>query len=234
MASIFDVITTRETPAGDWTRSVKGVPVDRFDRAFESQIVDICAPGYPLTQGPDVSFGDLMKPFAIVGHATAPTRCTDEEFYAITTATMAAATEHRVSSVLWFGPGEAIEDYEHYLTHPDIHTVARGTNYVETVAAVLGAAYTKTPAINPVLHLGFEAALALGVSLQNLTIPFAVGVGYPVDAVAVTDRSVSVSLTPIEQVTAIDAEINRRNVELTRFGAVEFDTTKAVRAADAP
>jgi hypothetical protein len=226
MAKLFDVIEVREH-SGAWTRG--NYPMEFYDRAFETGIVDICAPAYPLAQKPDVDFGSDAVPFAIIGTAKTPTRCEPEEFDAIALDTMTRSTEHMVSDLLWHG-SDAV-DFAEFIEHPDIETVTRESTYPATVAKVLSAAYEQTPWFNPVLHLGFEAAIALGISLRNLTVPFVVGSAYPTNAVAVTDLALVVNLSPIEQTSAVQIDVNRKQIELTRFASFEFDSYRAVRAA---
>lgn len=230
MSSFLDSVTVIEN-TGEWTFGNK-FPVTYFDRGFQSGLADICAP-VAMVEGDDVDFGEYAHPVAVLGYAKAPTRCSPEDFADIVDTAMRNAVEHQVSTLLWAGT-DLIEDYDGFLTHPDIATVPRETTHAATVAAALAEAYRKTPHLNPLLHLGFEVAVALGIGLQNLGINYVTAPGYPTDAVAVTDTSaysgVTVHLSPVETVTAVDAKINRRQVEVTRFAAIEFDRYRAVRA----
>ncbi|MBJ7289410.1 hypothetical protein [Williamsia sp.] len=217
--------------SGEWTFGTK-LPIEYFDRAFETGLSDICEP-VPFVEGPDVEFGEDTLPVAILGYAKAPTRCSPEDFAEIVDTAMRNAVEHQVSKLLWFGT-DVTDDYDLYLTNPSIPTVDRGATYFATVAKVLERAYADNPHIDPLLHLGFEAAIVMGIGLNNLAVPFTTASGYPPDAVAVTDRNsasgVVVHLSPIETVTSVQTDINRRQVETSRFAAIEFDRMRVVRA----
>ena len=227
-ASFFDIATVA-VHDGQWTYGP--YPMEYYDRAFETQIVDICNPAYPLTEKPDVSFGSDATPFAIVGHMRTPTRCEPEEFQEIAENAMARSTEYRVTQLLWHGPQVAEVESAEYLTHPDITTVPRGATHLETVAAALKLAHDQCNFISPILHLGFETALSLSIALKNLNVPFVVGLGYPANAIAVTHNDIRVNLSSTSVTNAVQAEINRRQVEITQFASFEFDATKVVRAA---
>jgi hypothetical protein len=226
MADILETIEVREHN-GPWTRGP--YPMEYPARAFQHGIHDICNPTYPIVEGPEVPFGEDVHPFAIVGHVKAPTRCEPEELEQIATDTMAKSTAYMVSRVLWHGT-DAVDDFHEYLTHPDIPTVPREATHVGTIAAVLAKAYDNTPSIVPLLHLGYEVAVSMGIALRNIGVPYVIAPGYPGNAIAVTE-DIAVNLTQIESTNLVQTDVNRRQIELTRFASLEFDYFKAVRAA---
>lgn len=226
MARFFETFQVVETTEGTWTRG--GYPIDTSEHGFTSLVTDICAPAVRPTP-PDYQMGEDLEPFAIIGNQIVPTRCEPEDIRAKIIETMAGVTEHRVTQVMWNGaPGTG---GTLYLKHPDVTVVPRAADLATTLADVLVKAYEQTPHIRPVVHLGWQAAMALQFGLQNLKLPFVVPSGYPKDAVAVTGP-VKVLLTPLVTANAVRRTDNRHEFEVTRFGAVEFDRYKAVRAAD--
>lgn len=225
MARFFETFEVIES-TGPWTHG--SYPIDNLGHGFTSYTTDICAPGERPEQ-PDYALGESVYPFAIIGNQIVPTRCTPADILDETTDIMAGVTEYRVTKALWEGvegtPGTL------FLKHEDITEVPRVADYSATLAAVLEAAFAQTPHIQPVVHLGWHAAMALQFGLQNLKLPFVVPTGYPKDAIAITGK-VRVQLSPITPTKSVQRDINRRQIELTRFGAVEFDPHQAVRAAD--
>lgn len=228
MARFFETFEVVETPEGTWTRG--GQPIDTPEHGFTSIVTDICAPADRPTP-PDYALGEDLEPFIIVGNQIVPTRCEPEDIRQRIVQTMSNVTEYRVTQAMWSGvPGT---DSTLYLTHPDVAVVPRAAdgNWAQVLADVLTKAYEQTPHIRPVVHLGFQAALALQYGLQNLGLPYVVPMGYPQDAIAVTGP-VKVYLTPIHTTNAVRRQDNRHEFEVTRFGAIEFDRYQAVRAAD--
>lgn len=231
MAKFFDTFRVIEG-VGDWTKSpVNGYGIDTLGAGFTSIMTDICAPADRPTP-PDYDMGAMVHPFAIIGNQVMPVRCAPEDARTQIAEMMAGATEYKVTKALW----EGVKDKDDepigslYLTAPDVQEVPRGADLMATLAAVLEAAYERTPHLQPVVHLGWHSALALQFGLQNLALPFVVAPGYPNDAVAVTG-AVTVRLSPIQVAHAVRRTDNREEFEASRFGAIEFDPYQAVRAA---
>lgn len=225
----FDTFEVIEDEGQNWSHGL-GYSTDTLGSGFTSMVTSICSPGARPTP-PDYALGVMVYPFVIVGNQRVPVVCAPEDLEAQVRSMMAGATEYRISQALWAGIDD-IPEQTLYLKHGDIATVPRTAgDYATTLAAVLQKAYEKTPHIRPVVHLGWHAAIALQFGLQNLKLPFVVPPGYPSDAIAVTGP-VQVRLTPIKTTSAVEVDVNRKQVEATRFAAVEFDPTQAVRAAD--
>lgn len=236
MARFFETFNVIES-TGAWTRSPReGYPIDTLSAGFTSIMTSICAPAARPTP-PDYDMGESVFPFAIIGNQVMPVRCTPAEASEQILAMMVGATEYRASEALWYG----VDDDENvqagpklgrmYLKHPDITTVTRGANSAVTLAKVIAEAYRRNPHIRPVVHLGFQTAMELQFGLQNLKLPFVIPPAYPIDAIAVTDQ-VTVHVSPISGAQSVRRTDNRREFEVTRFGAIEFDPHLAVRAAD--
>lgn len=224
MAKFFETFEVIESD-GPWVRGPH--PVDMPGRGLATAMVDVCAPA--VRPGPeDYPLGEDVHPFAIIANDIVPTRCSPEDIIDTDRAEVVRATEYYVTKAVWSGV-TGVSNYDMFLTHPDVTTVARGANYAETLASVLTTAYENRPGIRPTVHLGFLAAQALQFGLNNLGLPYVVAQGYPADAVAVTGP-VRVLLSSITTVTDVRKTDNRREIEFTRFAQVEFDTTSAVRA----
>lgn len=231
MAKFFDTFNVIES-VGNWTKSpVEGYGIDTLGAGFTSIMTDICGPASRPTP-PDYAMGAIVNPFTIIGNQIMPVRCAPDDARAQIVEMMAGATEYRVTQALWNGVKDADNEPigNLYLTAPDVLQVARGADPMSTLAAVLTAAYARTPHLQPVVHLGWNSALALQFGLQNLALPFVVAPGYPADAVAVTGK-VTVRLSPIQVAQAVRRTDNREEFEASRFGALEFDPHQAVRAA---
>lgn len=224
MAKFFETFEVIEGD-GAWMRGPH--PVDMPGRGLVTSLVDICAPADRTPPG-DYSLGEDVHPFVIIANDIVPTRCSPEDIVATDRAEVVRATEYHVTKAVWEGvPG--VDNYDMFLTHTDVTTVPRAAGYAETLANALKTAYDDRPGIQPTVHLGFLAAQALQLGLNNLGVPYVVAQGYPVDAIAVTGP-VRVRLSSITSVTDVRAKDNRREIEFTRFAQVEFDTSTAVRA----
>lgn len=227
MARFFETFEVVESE-GDWTKAA--YPIDTLAHGFVATVTDICVPA-DRPDLPDTGMGTLVYPFAIEGNMIVPTRCTPEQISALAVQLMANSTEMHVTKAMWEGAADINPANALYLKHVDVTEVPRVADYAETLAEVLETAYAQAPYIKPVVHLGWQSALALQFGLQNLKLPYVVPPGYPKNAIAVTD-SVRVRLSPIRASESVDWTINRRHVEVTRFAAIEFDPNLAVRAAD--
>ncbi|MGW8814087.1 hypothetical protein [Gordonia terrae] len=227
--SLLDVVSVvANAPAGDWSR---GPIVDEYvDRASGTVVTDICDPSYPLPEIPDVALGDERRPFAVIQYAhNVPTRCIGaDELIAAAGPTLARSVEYRVGKYLWEG---GVNTDEAHLLHTDITTVDRTGNYNTDVAAALHAAYAAKPWIRPILLLGFESALTLGIALGNIDVRWAVSPAIPQDAIAVIGDEVTVTLGIPETNHRVISETNRHQIETTQLVSLGFDITKAVRVA---
>lgn len=237
MAKFFDTfeVIEEETPAA-WTRSPQeGYGIDALDEGFTSILTDICAPA-DRPAPPDYNMGVTGHPYAVIGNLVAPVRCSPPDLRSKVVRMMAGATEYQTSKALWYGVGKTGDTDpdkvgDLYLTHSDVHVTPRAADYGATLAAVLEAAYKRNPHVQPVVHLGWQAALALQFGIQNLGLPFVVPPGYPANAIAVTDK-VTIRLSPIVTVSSVRRTDNRIEYETSRFGTIEFLPHLAVRAAD--
>jgi len=194
-----------------------------------SVTVQVTTPGnvktpnsYPLTR--------LVAPFAITDYAIVPPRCTPTDYGDFVIASLIKSREYVITNSLWYGPSNPESDM--YLEHPDVQVLERGSSDPYTlIGAALQAAFAKTPFIKPVIHLGFQSALALQLGLANLELPFVVAEGYPPNAIAVTD-SVVVRIGSVQFISRVDTSLNRTYYEGSQIAAVEFDPGIAVRVSD--
>lgn len=228
MPHLLDAVSITETAPAAWSRGPN--PVEYIDRAFATNVVDICSPPEPLAVLPDVSLGEDMRPFAIVGYSRVPTRCvTLPELETAVGNNMARATEYTAAQHLWYGSG--VDGDEVFINHTDVETVTATGNPATDLAAVLARAYELNPHITPLVHLGTASALHLALGLQNLTVAWVTSPAYPINAIAVTDAAIEVIVSPIETTTATEIDINKHQLEQTRLCRIAFDITKTVRAA---
>lgn len=226
MPHLLDAVSITETAPAAWSRGPN--PVEYIDRVFNSVVTDICEPSYPLPEPPDVSLGEDMRPFAIVGYSRVPTRCvTLPELETAVGDNMARATEHTAAQHLWYGSG--VDGDEVFIAHTDVETVTATGNPATDLASVLTRAYARNPHMTPLVHLGTASALHLALGLQNLTVAWVTSPAYPINAIAVTDANIEVIVSPIETTTATEVDVNRHQLEQTRLCRIAFDITKVVR-----
>ncbi|AKJ72555.1 hypothetical protein PP301_gp017 [Gordonia phage GMA2] len=225
MARFFETFNVIEQD-GPWSRGPQ--PVDTLSAGVSIQVRDICDPE-PVDGPPDFDIGDDTSPFAITAYSKVPTRCAPSEIQSYVESAMRESTEYVVTKALWSGTTDN-PDTKFYLGGDDVTVVSRSSNDMyDLLGKVLHKAYEDTPFIKPVIHLGFQSAMALQLGLQNLGLPFVVAAGYPQDAIAVTGP-VTVRLGTIETTSAVETSDNRMQIESTRLARIEFDPYMAVRA----
>lgn len=213
---------------GDGQWSAGAQPFDTLAAGFTVDTYDICNPDTPAALA-NTELGQDSSPFAIKAYMEAPARCAPAQMLAYAEAAMAGSAEYTITKALWFGANDTTTDI--FLKDNDVTEVPRVGDYYAVLGSVLKAAYAKVPHINPVIHLGFQSAMALQLGLSNLGLPFVVAPAYPQDAVAVTG-SVTVRLGSIELTKQVDPRNNKTQIEATRLAKIEFDPFMAVRAAD--
>lgn len=227
LARFFETFEVVEE-VGNWTKAP--YPIDVLSRGLMTTVTDICDPA-DRSDPPDFEMGVMVHPFAVEGNLMVPTRCAPEEIRERVIDLMRDTTEMIVTKAMWSGVSDLGAGATLFLKHADITEVPRVADYAETLATVLEEAYEQTPSIKPVVHLGWQAAMALQFGLQNLKLPFVVPPGYPKNAIAVTGP-VRIRMSPMNTTVSVDWSINRKHIEITRFAAIEFDPYQAVRAAD--
>ncbi len=198
MADILDALTIEEG-SGPWTRGPR--VIDRPDRNISTALVDVCSPAYPLPviEEPE-PLGDEARPIAALAYAVVPTRCEPAEYEAAVTTAMARSTPYQAAKLLWHGSD--VEDADDpFIAHTDVQTIAAQADPVDTVAALINAAYARHPWIAPVLHVGTAMALRLALALNSSGIPWVTSPAYPLNGLAVTDReSLKILVKPLEVV----------------------------------
>ena len=223
MASFFEAFKIVEED-GTWT---SGYTVDSLDSGITTKVVDICAPE-KVDVPAENHLGWRVYPFAVLGHQVVPTRCTPNQIQSIMAPAIQQSTEYTVTDVLWNGSGHP--ENEMFLTHSSVATVPPGGSPAESLGTLLSEAYERTPYLQPLIHLGFTAAVNLQFGLNTLGIPYVIGPAYPPNTIAVTGP-VTVRLSSIRTTSQVDPDLNRRYVEGDRVGAIELDPTKAIRVA---
>ena len=224
MARFFETFQVVEND-GDWT---SGYVFDTFSGTLNFDTVDICNPGAQSVPA-DGTLGRDARPFAFTANGKLPTRCLPETFEQAAVDMIRESTEYYVTKTLWHGITTDPE-YDVALTSSEVETVVPGANPYATLGAVISRAYEKNPFIKPVIHLGFESAMSLQLSLNTIGLPYVIGPGYPPNAVAVTGPVV-VRLTPGMYYSSVDPSDNRKYVKSERLCAIELDPLLAIRAA---
>ncbi|QGF20261.1 hypothetical protein SEA_SIXAMA_82 [Gordonia phage Sixama] len=221
-------LETFEVIEGDGTWSNGPQPVDILSQGVTMDTYDICAPE-PAPEVPDFDMGADIAPFAIKAYTEVPTRCSPADVEAYVARAMADAAEYTITKVLWSNANG--NNTEFYLNGAHVTEVPRTGNVYTQLGKAVHTAYADTPFIKPVIHLGFETAMSLQLSLQNLGLPFVVAPGYPQDAIAVTGP-ITVRLGTIDTAKSVNPKNNRLQIEATRLAKIEFDPYMAVRVAD--
>ena len=222
MARFFETFNVVEQD-GNWT---SGYVFDTFSGTLNHGVVDICAPT-KVDAPADGVLGREAHIFAFMAHGKVPTRCAPPEFEAAAMQIVKDSTEYHVTNVLWNGIGT--QGYDYSLKSEEVEVVTAQASPYATLGAVLSKAYEKSPELKPVIHLGWESAMALQLGLNTIGLPYVIGPGYPPGAVAVTG-AVRVQLTPGRFTTSVDPDDNRKYVEGERLCSIELDPLQAVRA----
>ena len=210
---------------GEWQQ---GYPTLALGSGFHLSTEDICNPSTPPDL-PSTPTGEQVYPFALRAQAEVPPRCAPNDVAGFMETAFEESTEWGITKALWNGPDSPHPDSKMYLTHPDIETVARGSDPFTTVGTLLERAFEKSPYLKPVIHLGFTSAMSLQLGLSTLGIPFVVPRGYPANAIAVTGP-VYIRLGSIQNISEVNTSINRQYFEANRIAAIEFDPAEAVRS----
>lgn len=207
-----------------------GQPVDAFSCGRDFVFAEICPEETPEDSISDSAYGYLSVPFAISGRQKFPTRCVPAEMSAGLESAFGSAAEHQVGQVLWFGDenwsdgsgGENVNLL--YLSSGEVPTSSiDGIDVSADIATVLFDAFEAHPDLDPVLHLGMQTAMEAGTDrLGALGYPYVVNPAYPITGIAVTG-SIEVYLGTVQNLTHVDWNLNRRYVEGTRLGRIEFD-----------
>lgn len=211
---------------GSWSNGSQ--PIDTLSAGVVLNTYDICNPESPGSL-PNFAIGEDVSPFAIKAYTKVPARCAPGDVEQYVQRAMAKSTEYVVTKALWNGARGNTTSI--FMQASAVTQVARTGDMYSLLGSVLHTAYENTPFIEPVIHLGFQSAMALQLGLQNLGLPFVVAPGYPKDAVAVTGP-VTVRLGTIETTKAVDHSDNQMQIEATRLARIEFDPYMAVRVAD--
>jgi hypothetical protein len=222
-------ITVLRGDSQNWT--ALGTTIDALACGRRYDTVDICLPD-DLSSGVDEALtGYEGRPFAIVGQQVVSPRCTPTEAAQALYDAMDVAAEYQIGNALWAGVDDADWTGDVFLASSEVATTATtGTSVKSHVAQVLKAAFDAHPELDPILHLGLGTAAEVGLDVQIYGYPYVVNPAYPITGIAVTDK-ITIRLGDVQQLNAVDIAINRRYIEATRLGLVEFDPCLAHRAA---
>lgn len=225
VAKFLETFTVIEDD-GQWSNGPQ--PVDTLSAGFAIDTYDICSPDTPETP-PDFEIGSDASPFAVKAYMKVPSRCAPADIEQYVGVAMRESTEYTVTEALWNGANGNTSKF--YLNDAAVTEVPRVGDMYSLLGDALHTAYTDTPFIRPVIHLGFQSAMALQLGLQNLGLPFVVAPGYPKDAIAITGP-VTIRLGTIETTKSVNPSNNSMQIEATRLARIEFDPYMAVRVAD--
>ena len=223
-------ITVMHGDSSDWT--ALGTSIDALACGRRYDMVDICLPD-DLSGGlGEALTGYEGRPFAIVSQQIVSPRCTPAQAAEALYQAMEDAAEYQIGSALWSGVDDADWTGDVFLTSSEVaSTSTTGTSVKSHIAQVLKAAFDAHPELDPILHLGLGTAVESGTdSLQAMGYPYVVNPAYPINGIAVTDQ-ITIRLGDIQRLNNVDIAINRRYIEATRLGLVEFDPCLAHRAA---
>jgi hypothetical protein len=222
-------ITVLHGDSSEWT--ALGTSIDALACGRRYDMVDICLPD-DLSGGlTEALTGYEGRPFAIVAQQILSPRCTPQEATDALYQGMNDAAEYQIGKALWSGVPDVDWTGNVFLTSSEVATTTTsGTSVKSHVAQVLKAAFDAHPELDPILHLGLGTAAEVGLDIAVFGIPYVVNPAYPITGIAVTDK-ITIRLGDIQRLNAVDIAINRRYVEATRLGLVEFDPCLARRAA---
>jgi hypothetical protein len=217
---------------GQWTI---GYEVDALACGRNVEGSGICDP-IPLSEDDldDSGTGYKIEPFAVVGYQRFGSRCAPDDAEEALTQAIVDATEYTIGRNFWFGDvtNWAGADEGMFLADAGIATETVTGSVNTDIAAVVKKGFDRHPELDPVLHLGVGAALAIPNydNLERIGIDqIVVNPAYPVDAIAVTGP-ILLRLGSVETQPGYVAvpRTNRIYISGTRIVAFEFDPCLAV------
>lgn len=215
---------------GDWTAGSSRYEDLSCGRV--STTVGICEPG-DLPDVPDSGDAWKVDPFAVYVAQRLSYMCGPDQYKPLVSAAVDQTSEYLAARVLWHGPDAIVGTWEGelHLNSPDIETVPRQADPVDTLALLVDTAYQRHPELAPVLHLGTTARLRLKDQLTALGLDFVTSPAYPTDGLAVTGP-VTIRLGSVETTEQSIHTVNRFVVEGTRLAAVEFSPCRSLRVTE--
>lgn len=224
MSKLIDVADVKRGD-GQWTA---GLEVESLQCALSSAVLPLCLPAPGSNLGGSASGGPSGFPisiFAVAAKLRQPTMCRTASPEDVVRTAVDGEFDKAAGHALWYGTGNA-----------EVWIGADGATSVAADAGIgemLHAFYAKTVGVEPILHLGLQAAMDFGPSFQNGRLaPFpevevVVNPGYPVDGVAITGP-IDLWAGQIETVQVHDVRINRQETEAAMLAGLAFDPCTAV------
>jgi hypothetical protein len=234
--TLMDVATV-EYGDGKWTR---GYDFSSYQCGLSSAVADVCIPGsggMALSGAPGgYPSGFKASTFAVVLTMRQSERCRIDDPHGVLTAASKAEIAKAASRVLYYGTGFSTT----WLGSSEVLSVAAISNDVPgTVAAALQKFYENTVGVEPIIHLGLGAAIALAFYigdddlLSGVSTPVVVSSSYPTGAIAITGP-IKVRVSDPQDVETHDFSINRVEDAVTFLATVEFDPCGAVVVGEPP
>ena len=215
---------------GNWT-ALGGEPFDPLACGRQNLLfADYCTPGIPPVIG-ESDTGYAATPFGNQVRQLFRTMCTPDEAEAALTKAARESEEHRLGQVLWNGDQAIIDGWagEMYFESPLVATSGSELTVEASIGTLLSEAGNANPDLQPILHLGVEAALKIGRDVRVLDIPWIVNTGYPPAGIAVSGP-ITFRIGSVQVLNRVDESINRRYIEGYYSAAISFDPCLARRS----
>lgn len=233
-------LLTEEHPAitivrGDssaWT--ALGEPFDGLACGRSYEVYgDFCEPA-PEGDGEEALTGFEAKPFGYLVRQVFGTRCEPEEAEKVLEEATQDQAEYHIGRALWFGIEDANWSGDIYLTSSQVarSAVDVNANPRQALAQLLQDAWEANPDLDPLIHLGMQLVMELGVDKLNaLDVPYVVSPGYPLNGLAVTGP-IEIRLGDLHVLRLVNQGVNRLLIEGTRMANFQFDPCLARLGAD--
>lgn len=214
-------ITVLRGDSSSWT--ALGEPFDGLACGRSYEVYgDFCEPA-PEGDGEEALIGFEAKPFGYLVRQVFGTRCEPEEAEEALEKATRDQAEYHIGRALWFGI-EAPWAGDVYLTSSQVtRSIVDISNPRQALAQLLQDAYEANPDLDPLIHLGMQLVMELGIDkLDALDVPYVVSPGYPLNGLAVTGP-IEIRLGDLHVLRLINQGVNRTLIEGTRMANFKFD-----------
>lgn len=215
---------------GDWTSGD-----DRHEDLSCGRVsttVGICDPG-ELPEVPDSGDAWKVETFAVYVAQRFARMSQPDLYKPLVSAAVDQSSEYLAARTLWHGPDKILGTWEGelHLNSPDIETIDRQADPVDTLALLVDTAYERHPELAPILHLGTTARLRLREELDALDMDFVTSPAYPTNGMAVTGPIV-IRLGSVDTTEQSIVSVNRFVVEGTRLATIAFSPCRSLRVVE--
>ena len=231
MSRLLDVAQV-ERGNGRWTA---GLEVEYLQCALTSGLAALCLPGpanHLSGEGGTGPSGDEVNIFGVVTRLRQPNACRTADPEAAVRDAVDTEIEKALGFAIWYG---GTSEASVWFGNSSVTLITGATS----VGAMLRRWYSKTVGIEPIIHLGLEAAEDLATSFSESgrllafpDVPVVINPSYPAAGVAITGP-IDVRISGVETIQTHSLVDNREQTEANVIVGVSFDPCAVVLSAAA-